>query len=212
VAGVAALCWSIAPGGTTAAQIRNAIESTTDPVPGNFFHFGRVNAFNAVKLFDAGSVTISPAVGVDVWVGQGNSGGLGEIIASDGTSFEVGTVPDVLGQVAGAQVTIALAGPSSGLRSAQLILEANGAAGATNQVYFWNYNTGKYDLIKATSLVPTGANRQKITLPNDLSKYVSGGEISIGLRAIGPKKAPGKAMSPFVYKVNFIRIETRPGN
>lgn len=212
VAGVAALCWSIAPNGTTNVAIRNAIESTTDPIPGNFYKFGRVNAFQACKLFDAGSLVLSTPTAVDVWMGDGISGDLTDITTSDSNYFEVGTVPDALGQIAGVKVTVALNGDSSGLRSAQLILDANGASGATNQVFFKNVNTGNYDLIKATALMPTGINRQKIILPTNLTKYVSGGNIEIGLRAIGPKKALKGATPLFIFKVNFVQIETRPGN
>lgn len=212
VAGVVALVRSIAPANTTAAAIRNAVESTTDPVPGNFFKFGRVNAFKAVKLFDIASITVSPANGVEGWLGNGETGGLSDIQTSDSNYFAINTQPDVLGQVAGVSVSFAFNGATSNLRTAQLILEANGGKGATGQVFLWNFNTNKYDLIRATALTTSGANRQKVDLPLNLTKYVSGGTLYVGLRAIGPKKSPRTPVAPFTYKVNFTQIETRPNN
>ena len=160
---------------------------------------------------DPGSVTVSDPISVGGWLGQAPVGGLSDITTSDSNTFQVGTVPDVLGQIAGVQVDVSLNGASSGLRLSQLILEANGGSGATQQVFLWNYTTSKYDLIRAAALTPTGANRQKVSLPLDLTKYVSGGTLSFAFRAVGPHRSPKQAVSAFTYKVNFVRLETRPG-
>jgi len=211
VAGVVGLLWAIAPNGTTNAQIRSIIESTTDPVPGNFFHFGRINAFKAAKLLDPGTITVSNPTGVGIWFGQNSVGDLTDIAASDAAYFQVPTVLDTLGQVAGVQVDVSLSGDSTNLRLSQLVLEANGASGATQQVFLWNYSTGRYDLIKAVALTPTGTNRQKVGLPLNLTNYLSGTTLSFGFRAIGPKRSPKSPVAPFTYKVNHAHVETRPG-
>jgi thermitase len=70
-AGVAALVWSIFPTSLTKAQIRdavrNAMQTTTRPIPGNPFVNGRIDAFAAVtSLGDSGSANVLAPISISV--------------------------------------------------------------------------------------------------------------------------------------------------
>jgi len=213
-AGVVGLLWSVAAPGTTNTEIREALESTCDPVVGanNFVAFGRVNAFKAVKKLDASAVVIpSPPTSIDPWMGNDPSGGVNDVQVSDGNTYLIRSQSDALGQVAGIEVNLAYGGTvTSGLRSAELIVEANAVSGASNQVFFWNYNTNRYQLMKSLALRPTGANRQVAKLTTNLTPFVSGGALKVAFRAILPKRSlRGLAPSAFDFTINYIQLETR---
>jgi thermitase len=210
VAGVAALLKGTAPPNTTNAVIRAAIENTTDPVPGNFFKKGRINAFKAMQTIDPGSATVSPPIAVELWDGVQITGGAADLLATDPAQVLVTSTPSTLGHLAGAIVTIDFNGPPTNLREATALLEINGVNGLSGQLFLWNYSSQKFVLIKAIAIRPTGVKREKLALPLNLSNYVSGGEMRLGVRAIGPKRAPrewGKGF--FDFKLGFVQVATR---
>ncbi|MCC7230206.1 MAG: peptidase S8 [Fimbriimonadaceae bacterium] len=211
-AGVVGLLWSIAPIGTTNAQIRAALESTTDPVVGanNFAKFGRVNAFKAVSAMDPGSVTVSNATGVTAWFGSFLNGGLPEIQATDGADLVISSAQASPGQLAGANVQIGFNGSATNLNLSQVLVEANGPSSAAGQLFIWNYSTNKYVLVKAFALRPSGVKQEKIALPKDLTNFVSGGTLVLGIRGVGPVRVPrGATTSAYMLKLGFVRVETR---
>ncbi len=210
VAGVVALLWAQAIPGTTNVQIRQALESTTDPVPGNFFKFGRVNAFKAIQSLDPGSATLSDVTAVDIWTGAGSAGVATDLNLSDENFFAVTSAPTNLGQVGGAVVDIAFNGPANNLRESLALIEANGASGSSGQVFLWDYTKSKYVLIKAFALRPTGTKRERLLLPKDLTKYVSGGNLRMGIRAIGPNRVPRTwPKGAFELQLGFVQVSTR---
>lgn len=210
-AGVVGLLWSFAQPGTTATQIRAALENNTDPISNGGFAKGRVNAFKALSSLDPGSADISAAAAASMWTGAGSSGSFTDLTTSDANFFTVTTQGTSLGQVGGAVVDFSLTGSPSGLREALAYIEANGATGSSGQFYLWDYTTSKYVLIKAFALKPSGVKREKIILPLNLTKYVSGGNIRAGIRAIGPHRNPRNwNEGAFDFKVGFVQIATRP--
>lgn len=210
-AGVVGLLWSFAQPGTTATQIRAALENNTDPISNGGFKFGRVNAYKALLSLDPGSANLTNPVAASMWTGAGSSGTFTDLATSDGNYFTVTTEGTSLGQVGGAVVDFTLTGPASGLRESLIYLEANGATGSSGQLYLWDYTTSKYVLIKAFALRPTGVKREKIILPINLTKYVSAGNIRAGIRAVGPHRNPRNwSAGAFDFKIGFVQISTRP--
>lgn len=210
-AGVTGLLWSFAQPGTTAAQIRFALENNTDPVGGGGFKFGRVNAFKAIQTLDPGTADLSNATAVSLWTGAGFSGGPGDLGATDGSFVAVTTSLSPLGQLGGVVVDFAFTVSPTNLREANAFIESNGPAGSTGQLYLWDYVSSKFVLIKAFALQATGVKRERLILPLNLSRYVSGGNLRAGIRAIGPNRSPGTWKGgPFDFKIGFARISTRP--
>lgn len=209
-AGIAGLVWSMALPGTTNAQIRQAIETTTDPIPNGGFVNGRINARKACEAIDPGSATISPVNAVSMWTGSSASGSATDLLATDAARYLVTSTLSNLGQVAGANVDLTFNAAAPIVREAIVSLEANGMSGTSGMLFLWNYSNNKYVQIKAFALRPSGVKRERIALPKDLTNYVSGGNLRIGLRAIGPKRAPkewGKGV--FDFHVGFLQLGTR---
>ena len=215
-AGIVGLIWSMGAPGTTAAQVRQALESTTDPISNNNgkSRFGRVNAFEAVKAIDPGSATISPPVGVGPWFGNPPVGAASDLLASDGNFVSVTSTANVLGQVGGISVGIDFNGQTSNLRESLAFIEANGPTGASGQLFLWHVPQAKYVLVKAFPLRPTGVKRERISLPLNLAPYVDiGGNMTLGIRAIGPNRVPRTWRSgSFDFNVGFVSVSTRPLN
>lgn len=210
-AGVVGLLWSFAQPGTTATQIRAALENNTDPISNGGFAKGRINAFKALSSLDPGSADISAAVAAAMWTGAGSSGAFTDLVTSDANFYTVTTQGTSLGQVGGVVVDFTLTGSASGLRESLAHIEANGATGSSGQFYLWDYTTSKYVLIKAFALRPTGVKREKIILPLNLTKYVSAGNIRAAIRAVGPHRNPRNwSEGAFDFKIGFVQISTRP--
>ncbi len=210
-AGVVGLMWSVAAPGTTNAQIRQILETTTDPIANGGFINGRVNAFRAVSAVDPGSATISTVSDVTMWQGGSGEGSASDLHTSDAAFYTVTSVPSSIGHIASANVDITLNGSATNLTESYAFIESNAPTGTTGQLYMWNVNTSKYVLIKAFAVRPTGVNRQRIALPKDLSPYVNGsGIVRLGVRCLGPNRAPktwkGGVME---YKIGLVELSTR---
>ncbi|MBC8066527.1 MAG: S8 family serine peptidase [Chlorobia bacterium] len=210
VAGVASLVFSAGGAGLTNTQVRNAIETTTDPVPGNFFKFGRVNAFRAVSAVDSGSVTVNAATNVSSWFGLNFTGSSVDLLSTDLNFATVTSVTDPLGHIAGVIVDLSYVEASTTVRAATAAIEANGPSGSSGQVFLWDFVSSKFVLPKSFAINITGNKRQKITLPTNLSRYVSGGQMRLGIRAIGPNRKPRDWKTGFDLNVGFVQVETRP--
>lgn len=211
VAGVVALMFSYAGPDTSNETIRTVLENTTDPVQGNPFKFGRINAFKALSALEpAEEPNYSDPTGVSMWTGEASSGSAADLLASDSAFYSVTTTSTNLGQVGGAAIDFAFVGESAGLRKATLNIETSAVTGATAQLYLWDFTSNKYVLIRAFATRPTVVKRESIPLPRDLSKYVSGGTLRAGVRAIGPNRSPRPwASGPFDFKIGYIQIETQ---
>ncbi len=210
VAGVVGLLKSTAIPGTTNAQIRAALENNTDPVPGNFFKFGRINAYKAIVSLDPGSVTQSNATAVASWFGNSFSGIASDLTSRDGARVIMNSINHDLGNVAGATVEIGLNGASTNLNLAQVVIEANAPSAAAGQVFLWNYSLNKFVLVKAFPLYPSGIKQQKIVLPKVLTPYVSAGKLTIGIRGVAPNKPlRGQQSAPYELSLDLVRVETR---
>jgi thermitase len=212
VAGMAALIFSFAAPGTTPLQVRTAIETTTDPV-GNWLKNGRVNIRKALDMFNLASEDVAAATNVEVFAGTYSNGTLASVQTSDADRFLVNSLSGELGQVAGVVVTLGVAQSVSNLRTANLILEANGPLRAANQVFLWNYQANRFDFVRATSLTASGTNRTTIRLSTNLGPYVQNGEMKVLSRAISARR-PLRGISgqpdPFTLGVNLLQLRTRP--
>jgi thermitase len=209
-AGVVALLWAQAAPGTTNLAIRNALETTTDPIANGGFAKGRINAFKAVQSVDPGSATLSNATSVSLWEGAEFTGSATDVQSSDGAFATVTSAPTTLGQVGAVSVDIAFNGSATNLRESNVLLEVNGISGSSGQVFLWNFSSQKFVSIRAFAIRPTGVKREKLALPLNLSPYVSGGTLRLGLKAIGPKRAPRDwAKGVFDFKVGFVQVSTR---
>lgn len=209
-AGVVGLMWSVAIPGTTNAQIRQALESTTDPISNGGFANGRINAQRACEAMDPGSATISPVNDVSMWQGSGQGGSATDLHTSDSNFFSVTSMDTSLGQLASAHVDITFNGATNNLREAFAYIEGNAPMGVAGQLYLWNYTTGKYVLIKAFALRPVGVKREKIILPKNLTPYVSGGNMRMGIRGLGPKRPPRDwPHGTFDLQLGFVEVATR---
>jgi thermitase len=210
-AGVVGLLWSFAQPGTTNVKIRQILESTTDPNGGGGFKYGRVNAFKGLSALDPGSATLSNPSNAAIWTGSASNGSASDLLATDANYFVVTSEASNLGQLAGAIVDIAFNGPTSNLSEAQALIEANSSvSGTSGQLYLWNYSTNKFVLIKAFATQTTAVKREKIALPLDLTNYVSGGNLRMGIRAIGPNRLPGRwNKGTFDFKLGFVQVSTR---
>ncbi len=208
--GVVALLWAFAAPGTTNAEIRAALEDTTDPISNGGFIKGRVNALRALQALDQGDPNLSNVVAVSKWLGEFEFGSFTDLHASDSNFYIVTTNQTSLGEVAAANVDFTLEGPATNLREAHFLVEANGETGSTGQLYLWDYTANKYVLIKAFALRPDNVRREKLMLPLNLTKYVSGGNIRAGLRSIGPNRLPRQwVRGGFEFKIGFAQISTR---
>lgn len=209
-AGVVGLLWSFAAPDATNAEIRAALEDTTDPISNGGFIKGRVNAQRALEALDPGEANVTEPVAVDMWLGASASGSVGDVMAADQNTYDVTTSATNLGQVGAAMVDFTLTGPATNLREAFFYIRAHGVTGSTGQLYLWDYTTSKYVLIKAFALRPKVTGEERILLPLDLSKYVSGGNIRAGIRAIGPNRSPRPwGSGPFDLKIDHVQIQTR---
>lgn len=209
-AGVVGLMWSIALPGTTNLQIRQALESTTDPISNGGFANGRINALRACEALDPGSATISPVNDVSLWHGAGHSGSASDLHESDSNFVSVTSVPSSIGHVASANVDITFNGGTENLREAFAFIEGNAPMGVTGQLYLWNYTSNKFVLIKAFALRPSGVKRERIMLPKNLTAYVSGGNMRMGIRGLGPKRAPRDwPHGTFDLQLGFVEVATR---
>ncbi len=209
-AGVVGLMWSIAIPGTTNVQIRQALESTTDPISNGGFANGRINALRACEALDPGLATVSTVNDVSMWQGSGQGGSATDLHDSDSNFFSVTSTSTSLGQLASAHVDITFNGATSNLREAVAYIEGNAPLGVAGQLYLWNYNTSKYMLIKAFALKPDVVKREKIILPTNLTPYVSGGNLRMGIRGIGPNRPPRDwPNGTFDLQLGFVEVATR---
>lgn len=222
VAGVAGLLFSYSPTSTN-ADVRRALENSTDPVVGNnpatgqpWFANGRINANRALDSlrppigFENGpdNVTvfmngvaegIAPTGFVDGTTFAPSVG------AADGSAFTVGSVSvRGVGQIASAQFRIPLLEPASTVIGGNIRLTGftSSLNTTTVLVYLRNHTTNRLDRIGSTVLNGT---TQFVAIPTDMTSYADSlNNVTVVIRSILPQRI---ARSPYAASFDEVVIE-----
>ncbi len=209
VAGLAGLLWSFAPEGTTASEIREAIESTTDPISNGGFAHGRVNAMRALSVFNTKPVLLSNPIAIQPWFGNGFQGGVQEILNSDEAFVRANSERTSGLELVGVTVDIEYQGHSTNSQYINLLLEAAGPPGSTGQVYLWDGDTGSYQLHRNYGITASPRLRHTIALPIDARRFIVSNKIKVGLRILLPYRPFGRRQIPYEGVFGFVQIQSR---
>ncbi len=118
--------------------------------------------------------------------GTGASGGVADVAATDQRYYSLASVRAAPGNVAAAQMDFTLDNGNTKLFGLTLTLVTSALAPATNFVYMYNFNTGQYDVVKASPLKKTDGTT---TIQVDMTKYVGpNGQVSVIDRAVFPSR------------------------
>ncbi len=206
VAGITGLVRAYGPQ-LTNVQVRNIIESTCDNV-GTFVAFGRVNAFQALKKVVIPIQISFPTTAISPYQASLIAGGLAAVQKTDASYYVLrGTDQGQVGQVSGAQFDVAFTKPLANYLSGSLVLNSKVNYACTLTLWFWNYNTRAWDMIRS---YPVGTSNTLITvtLPGaaDLAKYVSGGSLKVIARALKPARLT-KSTPLLGYWIDLAKVE-----
>ncbi|MGV3616565.1 MAG: S8 family peptidase [Fimbriimonas sp.] len=215
VAGLAGLMKAYSPS-STAAEIRAAIENNTVNV-GDFIAKGRVNApaaINAlIRPIEMDAFAKSAKVYAEGGFAQGGRllGGSGDLRFVDNRSVSVETVYQRgNGTMASAQLAIDFTTPASQLISAQLHVTHSSRREATNSIFLYNFNSGRYEVLKS---VPgsTTFTTSVVNLPKNMTPYVQDGEIRLVVRSYVSART-SRTMPTFNLTLDqvLVRAQVRP--
>lgn len=212
VAGLAGLLRAYAPA-ATAAEVREAIESTTVDV-GNFISFGRVDATAAlasiIKPVDFDAFVKSAAIYGEGSVTQGRNllGGSADLKVADDKSVSVETiyVPQN-GSMASGQFAVNFSAAAADFVDGQVTVRHTSRREATNSLFIYNYRTAKYDLLKSVPGQATAVTTT-VSLPKNITNYLSGGELRFVVRAYVSSRA-SKSTTAFRLYVDQLMVKAR---
>jgi len=110
-----------------------------------------------------------------------------------------------LGQVSSAQASFTVAPPSGSVQYGHMDYAISGALGVSNFIYFYNWTTLKWDLVKKMVLSPanlTGVGQVSI---QQIAQYVNPTtrEAKVMVRAISPQHLTTPATS-FTLKIDYL--------
>lgn len=211
-AGVAGLVYSALGPGATNVQVRTILESTTDPV-GNWVAKGRLNAFKAVQLASQNSqppVVVGPRT-VQMTVGASSTGNASDLSTANNLHYTINSASSALGQVS--EFTASYIIPNGNIISLSVELESAAATGTTGMVYLWNYNSSSWSLVKTMPMKEFESPTSLRISSNLYSRYVSGGQMQIRVRALSPYRrssvGPRPSPQPFPFKVDQLGVAVR---
>ena len=185
VAGLAGLLW--AKNGLTASNvsIRNAIESTTDPV-GTWVSFGRINAARALGTTGGGgggggtTATNYAPTSLQVFAGTIAGGSVTSLASSDNLRFDLRSAASGSRRVVDYDAIFSCINRGTGVVSIAVTVENNMSLSGTLAVYLYNYSTGSYTQIGSQSL-GTGDTSTTYTVTTNAGNFISStGEARIG--------------------------------
>lgn len=185
VAGLAGLLW--AKNGLTASNvsIRNAIESTTDPV-GTWVSFGRINAARALGTTGGGgggggtTATNYAPTSLQVFAGTIAGGSVTSLASSDNLRFDLRSAASGSRRVVDYDAIFSGINRGTGVVSIAVTVENNMSLSGTLAVYLYNYSTGSYTQIGSQSL-GTGDTSTTYTVTTNAGNFISStGEARIG--------------------------------
>lgn len=186
VAGLAGLLW--AKNGLTASNvsIRNAIESTTDPV-GTWVSFGRINAARALGTTGGGggggggtTATNYAPTSLQVFAGTISGGSVTSLATSDNTRFDLRSAASGSRRVVDYDAIFSGINRGTGVLSLAVTVENQMTISGALAVYLYNYSTGSYTQI-ASQNVGTGDTTSTYTITTNAGNYVSStGQAKVG--------------------------------
>jgi len=204
VAGLVALMKSYNPE-TTNVELRAALESNCDNV-GNWILKGRINAFRAVNSVLRPVEYTFNAKDISVYSNQGTGLSGSASFLSQADTGKV-TLRSILqrgvGSVAALSTTLIFDKDVTKMRSGSFTVKTQALRGVTLQLFLYNFDSGKYDLVKAFS---ASGNSDTIQIPvTGMTHYVSGSQIKTILRGfLGNTRsatAPAYTMTTDVLKL-----------
>jgi thermitase len=188
VAGLVGLMKSYNPDATN-VELRAALEDNTDNI-GGWIAKGRVNGFKAISAILKAVEKDFPVDTVGVYANQGSSlaGVATGLAKADGSRVSLKSVlqPNV-GGVAAMQSSLKFTQDPSTVRSASFVVQGQSSRGVTVQFYLYNFNTGRYDIVKAFS-ASGGYDTVEVPVRN-LSPYISGTEMRTITRGFVPLRS-----------------------
>jgi thermitase len=202
VAGLAALIVAQAGLDIEPAEVRNIIESSTDPV-GNWVKTGRVNAYKAL-------LNVIPPIGfeaqvedVSMFVGSSAFGDATVLHNFDQQRYVLNSTTSPLGQVAGAEVLMNLGAPNGDLIRLNLEVVAAGPRGSTGMIWLYNWNNGQYEFYRAFPIQEEEVIR---FFPIDHTGPYVGSEGHIKFITRAHKGTRFNPHIPFTYYINHVKL------
>jgi len=196
VAGVATLLISRAGVGTfTADEIRNIIESTCDPLAGDWVAFGRVNAFTAI--LNTGTQIIDDAPATNPGAVEGTTTGSASMLdSSDGISMVLrGVRKPAVGLTGAVAADFEMTKLTTDqLTGGSITFNVKSEKVATVQVYLWNELQSRWDFVG--NQAGTGSFKS-VSFPLTRSKVLqytlSNGKVRILVRNLVPQRLAAKS-------------------
>ena len=209
VAGVAALLFAYGGPDVTNQEVRDAIESTTDFV-GTWLVHGRVNAERALEqIRPLTEVELSPAE-VSVYEGTHASGDAASLELSDNNYYVVNA--EMLTRVAAAASVIVdfdVPYDADQLRHSTLVLEASGISGATNLLFFYDWNHEKWVSFRQFAL-RSGDSKVTVATETYIKQFIKDGKLRMLSRAYVPIRRG--TVGSFPFKLDQVMFETQIQN
>jgi len=208
VAGLASLVFSLARPGTTNEQVRALIEDNCLPMDTAFVQHGRIRA-------DLTLQKVPRPIGTTVLLGSviKHSGGstAGNVVSAryaDGAMYTLQSTPHAsLGAINGAFLNFTLPASIAVNRVAEvnLTLRQRGALRVTNFLYAWNYQTGRFDLLKSFPM--NNAMRVETLRFQAPSPYLSDTKrMRFLTRAVLPKRLQTAGQSGFTLGIDEAKL------
>lgn len=185
VSGLVGLMKSYGGADVTNAELRSALESSTDFI-GTWINKGRVNAFRAVNSIVVPLVVDSPAKTLAIYSesnftqGALLSGTVSNLAAMDNKSVSVTSVTQPgVARISSIHSVLTIDQNPARIISGNLQVAAKSVSGVTIQVFLKN-SSGKFDLVKS---LPATSNYQTINFaPEDWSKYLVNKQVTVVVR------------------------------
>ncbi|HXH59825.1 MAG TPA: hypothetical protein VNI20_00550 [Fimbriimonadaceae bacterium] len=140
-------------------------------------------------------------------------GTVGDIVTDDTVFYDMDTafVPG-LGHYAAIQTDFSIAEVPTDVTELSFTIDSNIDPGvdATGTVFLWNWNTSKYEYVKAFPMKVAAANMQAFKLKTDLAKYISNaGDVRVLFRAHDPLRRRGSDASPFRMRTDVVHLKVK---
>lgn len=151
---------------------------------------------------------------VTTYQGTYVSGDLATVTTDDANGFQIDSdlIPG-LGEYAGILADFVIPTDLDKLRQIKLTIDTGltNDTTATGTLFFYNFNTGKYDYIKAFPLQPVAGTTQiGFTLKSKFSDYVGiGGQMQMIIRSHSPYRRNGVLPAPFSFSTDWLTINVR---
>lgn len=202
VSGTVALMWSVAPLGTSNAQIVQRLESTCDNV-GSFVQYGRINAYKAVRASALVRSQLQPNLAIQM-LGFNSSGTAAALANLDGVCYNSTTQLTPIGQAAIVDLTFPAPPSLTNIELFQIDAASMGDRAASVQ-YWLKQNGGAFTYLGAMAVDSVPTQRTITSHVTNLTGYVSAGKLVVRARITRPILGPTKP-NPFNWGLDFIQV------